>query len=145
MLRQLANRVEDCIGTSRANPLGGGKRAENAYRAHTCAARHFDILRCVANIDALFWSEANSLERQIQRSRMGFSFRRVFAANARRKIIGKREITKLFAYPGPISAGDDSQNEFALKRADDLSCAGHQPRIFPCIGESPDAVGFVPF
>ena len=144
-MRKFANRVEDGIGTSRANPLGGGKRAENAYRAHTSAARHFDILRSVSNIDAFFWGETNTIEREIQRSRVGFSFWRVFAANACGKIIGEGEITELFAHPGPISAGDDPKNEFSLQRANDLPCARHQPRIFSFVGASPDAVGIIPF
>ena len=76
---------------------------------------------------------------------MGFSFWRVFAANACGKIIGEGEITELFAHPRPISAGDEAQNEFSLERADDLSCARHQPGIFSFVGESPDAVSFIPF
>ena len=48
-------------------------------------------------------------------------------------------------YSGPISAGDDPQNEFSLERADDLSGAGHQAGIFSLVGESPDTVGFIPF
>lgn len=143
--RQLANRVEDGIGTGRANPLGSGKRAEDADGAYTCAARHFDILRSVSHIDAFFRGETNLIERQLQRSGVGLSFRGVFAANARGKTIGKREITKLFAYPRPIAAGDDTQDKFSLERADELSRPWHQPRIFPLVGESPDAVGFVPF
>src|SRR6267154_2589706 len=76
---------------------------------------------------------------------MRFSFRRVFAANACGKTIGEGEITELFAHPRPISAGDDSKNEFSLERPDDLPCARHQPGIFSIVGESPDAVGFIPF
>jgi hypothetical protein len=65
-------------------------------------------------------------------------------SKSRGKIIGKREFPQLLAHPGPIPAGDDSQNEVSLERADNLSCTGHQPGIFSIVGESPDTVGFVP-
>lgn len=76
---------------------------------------------------------------------VGFSFRSVFATDAGGKIISQPEFPELLADSRTVSAGDDSQHEFALERANHFFCARHQARILPLVSARPEPVCFVPF
>jgi len=143
--RKFLDRVQEHFGFGGAEASGGGKRAKNADGAHSGAASHFDVFSRIANVHAILRISAEAFERQLQRGRMRFFLRGVFAANARGEITGEFELAQLAAHALAISAGDDAEVIFLSEEPDDAARACEQRRVFQFVGAHPEAIGFEPF
>ena len=115
MTRKVADRTEQDFWFRRADALRRGKRSEHADGTHSGAAGHFNVLRRIAHVHAMFGRETDAFEGQLEGAGCGFFLPRILATYARGKIISESEFVELAADPGAIPAGDDTEIEFRRK------------------------------
>jgi hypothetical protein len=145
MARKVADGIEQDLRFRCAKAFLGREWAEYANGAHSGAARHFDVFRRIAYIDAMFGLEAHASERQLKWRRMRLLFWGVLTAYTCGKVAGEREFADLAANPRAVSAADNAEFKFRREGVHDAPGAQQQRRFFELVGLGPETVGLRPF
>ena len=121
-----------------------GKWAEDAHGADAGAARHLDIFRGVADVDALARPEPELSQGFAERRRMRLAPRSIFTAHARGENPGQSETAKLAGDALAVAARDNAEDELPSKLPQDAARAEEQLWAQPSVRAAPESVGLFP-